>query len=339
MSNANAWVMRDFSGAKRPLTFSGDLDGRVFAVSPDGARLLFSRSATVGGAAGAVGPLNSLWTVDTRIVGESAAPVGVDNVLYADWITGTQIIYSSAERTVGAPGWKAHNDLWLYDTLSHTRKALLPAMTGFAYAFWGVNWVLSPDRRRVVYAGADEIGFIDVPSGVRTVLQSFPLYQTQAGWVWTPDITWAPEGQMIAASLHAPPPGTADPEHSPVFDIWAINAGGAFAAPVAPATGMFANPAWSRQGRIAYGQAHSPQQSADSQYDVFVMDVDGSNKTRVFPAAGDRGVTNPQIAWSSDGRWVAALLDGNLYQIDTTSGGKVVQQLTTDGGGMLLRWR
>ena len=121
--------------------------------------------------------------------------------------------------------------------------------------------------------------------------------------------------------------------------MWAVNAGGAFAAPIAPATGMFANPAWSRQGRIAYGQAHSPQQSADSQYDVFVMDIDGSNKTRVFPAAGDRGVTNPQIAWSSDGRWVAALLDGNLYQIDTTSGGKVVQQLTTDGGGMLVRWR
>jgi len=338
-SNANAWIIRDFSGAKRPLTFSGDLDGRVFAVSPDGGRLLFSRGATVGGAVGAVGPLNALWTVDTRILGESAAPLGIDNVLYADWVTGTQLIFSSGERTVGAPGWKAHNDLWLYDTLSKTRRALLPPMTGFAYSYWGVTWALSPDRRRVAYAGADEIGFVDVPSGVRTVLQSFPVYETRAGWVWTPDLTWSPDGRLLLATLHAPPPGTPNPERAEVFDLWAIQPSGAFAAPVAPATGMLANAVWSRQDRIAYGQAHNPLQSADGQYDIFVMDVDGSNKTRIYPPSGDRGVTNPQMGWSPDGRWVVVLQDGNLYQVDTQAGGKGVQQLTTDGGGTLVRWR
>ncbi|MBI5878946.1 MAG: G5 domain-containing protein [Chloroflexi bacterium] len=338
-SNANAWIMRDFSGAKRPLTFSGDLDGRVFAVAPDGGRLLFTRGATVGGAVGAVGPLNSLWTVDTRILGEAAAPLGLDNVLFAEWITGTQIIFSSGERTVGAPGWKAHNDLWLYDTISKTRKLLLPPMTGFAYGYWGVTWALSPDRRRVVYASADEIGLVDVPSGVRTVLQALPVYQTRAGWVWTPDVTWSPDGRLILATLHAPPPGTTDPERAETFDVWAIQPGGAFAAPLAPAAGMLSNAAWSRQDRIAYGQAHNPQQSADGQYDIFIMDVDGSNKVRIFPATGDRGVTNPQMAWSADGRWVVVLQDGNLYQADTQTGGKGVQQLTTDGGGTLVRWR
>jgi len=31
LSNNNAWLMRDSSANKRPLTFTGDLDGRVFA--------------------------------------------------------------------------------------------------------------------------------------------------------------------------------------------------------------------------------------------------------------------------------------------------------------------
>src|SRR5262249_53722779 len=60
LSNGNAWLMRETSSAKRPLTFTGDLDGRVFAPSPDGSRVIFTRRATVGGAVGAVGPLNAL---------------------------------------------------------------------------------------------------------------------------------------------------------------------------------------------------------------------------------------------------------------------------------------
>ena len=36
ISSGNAWVMRNNSGAARPLTTSGDLDQRVFSLSPDG---------------------------------------------------------------------------------------------------------------------------------------------------------------------------------------------------------------------------------------------------------------------------------------------------------------
>ena len=336
-SNGNAWIMRDSSGAKRPLTFSGDLDGRAFAVSPDGNRLLFSRRSSVGGAVGAVGPLNSLWQVDTRIVGETAVAVGVESVLYADWAGDSQIVYSTAERTAGAPGWKAHNDLWLYHTVSRTKQLLAPPMTHIAYAFWGVNWQLSPDRRRLVYASADEIGFVELPTGSRTVLQQFPVYHTQSGWVWVPDVSWSPDGSLIVATLHSPPPDTPNPERAPLFDVWAISASGTFAAQLAPATGMFANPSWSRLGRIAYAQAHNPPQSADSQYDIFVMDVDGSNKLLVFPQTGDRGVTNPQMVWSNDGRQMIVLQDGNLFLANV--GGRGITQLTTDGGGTLVRWR
>ncbi|MFQ6000307.1 MAG: G5 domain-containing protein, partial [Anaerolineae bacterium] len=57
ISYGNAWVMRHESGQKRPLTVSGNLDGRVFALSPDGTRLLFTRNT------GSPSALNGLWMV------------------------------------------------------------------------------------------------------------------------------------------------------------------------------------------------------------------------------------------------------------------------------------
>jgi len=66
ISYGNAWMMRHESGQKRPLTVSGDLDGRVFALSPDGTRLLFTRDT------GSSSALNSLWMVSTVVVGDEA---------------------------------------------------------------------------------------------------------------------------------------------------------------------------------------------------------------------------------------------------------------------------
>ncbi len=337
LSNNNAWLMRDSSSAKRPLTFTGDLDGRAFAVSPDGSRVLFTRRASVGGAVGAVGPLNSLWQVDSRIVGDSATAVAIENVLYADWLSATQIIFSTGERTVGAPGWKAHNDLWSYDFTSKQKQQLLAPLTHVAYAFWGVSFALAPDRKRIVYASADELGFVDVLSGQRNALQQFPVYQTNAGWVWTPDVNWSPDMRFVAATLHAPPRDTPKPELALLFDVWAINTSGTFAAPLAPDSGMFANPLWSGHGRIAYAQARHPRESADDQYDLFVMNVDGGGKQRVFPAQGEHGMSNPQFAWSPDGTWMLALYDGNLFRVDINNNRS--SQLTADGGGTQLRWR
>ena len=44
LSNNNVWAMRGSSTSKRPLTESGDADGRVLALSPDGRSLLYTRS-------------------------------------------------------------------------------------------------------------------------------------------------------------------------------------------------------------------------------------------------------------------------------------------------------
>lgn len=110
IGKANAWIVRGSTAERRPLTTQGDLDGRVFELSPDGKFLLFSRSAGTNAAASA---LNSLWLIDTVPFNAEARRVPIDNVLYAQWSPdGSALIaYSGAEKTDGAPGWKAYNDL------------------------------------------------------------------------------------------------------------------------------------------------------------------------------------------------------------------------------------
>ncbi len=115
LAKGNAWIVRGSTGERRPLTTAGDLDGRVFELSPDGKYLLYSRSAGAGDSPPAQESplLNTLWIVDTVPLSAEPRRVPIDNVLYAQWAPdGSAVIaYSSGERTPGAPGWKAYNDL------------------------------------------------------------------------------------------------------------------------------------------------------------------------------------------------------------------------------------
>ncbi|HZQ10853.1 MAG TPA: G5 domain-containing protein [Anaerolineae bacterium] len=110
IGKGNAWIVRDSTGERRPLTTEGDLDGRVFDLSPDGKYLLFSRNV---GANAAPSALNTLWMIDTVPFNAEARRVPIDNALYAQWAPdGSAVIaYTTGERTPGAPGWKAFNDL------------------------------------------------------------------------------------------------------------------------------------------------------------------------------------------------------------------------------------
>ncbi len=110
VSSGNAWIMRDSSDARRSLTSSGDLDQRVFALSPDGSQLLYTR----GVAEGPPTPLNSLWVVTTTVVGEEPVALGLEGAIYAEWLPdGDSFVYSTADRIAGAPGWKARKELFL----------------------------------------------------------------------------------------------------------------------------------------------------------------------------------------------------------------------------------
>ncbi len=342
ISGGNAWLIEGRIGEKRPLTFEGDLDGRLLSLSSDGTRLIFSR----WGGDRADDPLNALWVVDTRLREEPPTSLHVEGVLYVTWgPAGDWFVYSTAERKPGAPGWRAHNDLWLSSTDGITVTQVLSADHSFLYGWWGTNFALSPDGERVAYARANEIGVISLPGGEQRPLLSFPVYHTYAEWVWLPSISWSPDSQWLVAVLHVASGDTEAVEDSPAFDLYVLNAGTGEGKRILSEVGMWAMPRWSprpmklakgRSAEIAFLRARRPMTSDESPYDVYVTDRDGSFEREVFSTGETQELTVPDCTWSPLGDQLVVASKGNLYLIEAAGG--VPQALTADGLSGQPRW-
>jgi Tol biopolymer transport system component len=334
LANGNAWVVRGDSTERRPVTFSGDLDGRVFDLSHDSQFLLFSRlpSETEDTTA-----FNALYTVDTRVQQEPAHALGITNVLYAEWSPGGEYLaYSTATRTDGAPGWKAHNDLWIMAREGLTKTQILERDTSGLYGWWGANYAWSPGGRHFAYATPDTVGLVERTSGQRIPLVKFPIFYTYSEWVWVPHLAWSPEGRYLTCVIYAPSLGSAA-EPEPRFDLWILDTQGPVQLPLVHDVGMWANPAWSpgwqrnsgpTTAKIAYGVSQLSTYSQYAAYDVYVMDRDGSNKTQVLPADGGAGLRHVEIAWAPDLPQFAYIQGEDLYVVDIRNG---TTQRLTDG--------
>ena len=351
LSNGNAWLMRDSSGSRRAITTAGNLDGRVLNLSPDGRQLLYTTALTDEIDL----PLNELWLASTTIIGEKPITVGIQGVLQAQWapvISRSMIAYTTAERVANPPGWKANNDLWLFDLppaasseegepekLPEPRQLLPPSTPGL-YPWWGTTFTWSPQGDKLAYARADAIGLVDltnsrpITTSLKPLVEFTPL-KTFSEWVWVPGLSWSPDGKFIAATVHGPPLAAEPADESPVFDLWLISVDGNLTAKVAEQVGMWANPAWGEAG-IAFGEAVNPFQSVNSRYDIQLIDRDGSNKRQLFPFQEEPGVQFPELAWSPMGRELLFTYNGNLYL--TTSKGTPPQQLTVDGQASQPQW-
>jgi hypothetical protein len=77
LSAGNAWVLQGDSTNRRPVVVSGDLDGQVFQLSPDGRWLLFSRSMEEGDQ-----DFNGLWVVDLETPGAEPVDLQARNVVH-----------------------------------------------------------------------------------------------------------------------------------------------------------------------------------------------------------------------------------------------------------------
>lgn len=341
LSGGNAWLIRESTELRRNVTGSSDLDGRVFALSEDGSRLLFTRLAD----GGEESSLNSLWMARTSLIGEEPRYLGVTGVIWAEWAPdGQRLAYSTAERSGGVPGWKANNDLWILTVPEEGTNAdpsfeeILPSTAEIPYAWWGRTYVWSGDGYRLAYGQADEVGIVDLPGGTRVPLLSFPEYRTQSHWAWVPSLSWSADDRLLALAIHEGDMEGLSPEDSPVFGLWVVGVDGQPQVRLAEEVGMWSAPRWSptREGLLAYGQAQSPRNSQDSRYELFVMDQDGSNKRRLFPPEGLMGLIAPDVAWSPWGNAVIVVYEGNLYRIDI--GSAELQHLTADEQGSSPRW-
>lgn len=350
LANGNAWVMRNTSGDKRPLTTTGDLDGRVFSLSADGRYLLFTRASDRA--------INSVWLMDTLVLGESPRALPLTDVLSAQLAPDARaLIYSTGEKTPGAPGWKARNDLLLASlsaseirasppvSITLNPKSLWEPSVPAPYSWWGANFAWTPDGSAVAYAFANEIGFSEIGSGNalirRSPLKDFAPFRTRADWVWTPQVAWSPDSRFVVAAVHAPLDNPNVANDNPQFELWALARDGTVSASLVKQTGMWAAPVWSPPGargesQIAFGVALSPSDSERSRYALVVMDRDGSNKKQIFPQADEDGLTVVQVAWSLNARQLIAVREGDLWLYDFASAHW--SQLTANGASSLPRW-
>jgi resuscitation-promoting factor RpfB len=367
MRNQDAWLIRDSSFQTRRITSLGDLDGRVFTLSPDGRRLLFTRSTTD------TTTLNNLWLIRTTEAAPNPVPLSVANVLWADWApsgdldSNATIAWTTAEVQEQAPGWRGHNDLWRATVTDRStlvsRRQVLEPESGGGYGWWGTRYVWSPTGETLAYSRPESIGTVQFATGERAELARFPALRTFSSWSWNPDITWSPDGDLLATVIHvADPPmsapgrnadvmstpdsapvGVDNPEESPIFNLVQIAPLEGYSATLASEVGMWTTPRYAPDGQsLLFGRAVVPYLSATSRYNLYLTDRDGSGQRQIFPpsdegASHEGGLELPEWTWSPDGAGVAFITHGDIHWMLLSSGDI---EILTDGGGVTqFDWR
>jgi hypothetical protein len=348
LAGGNAWIMEESTANRRLLVSTGDLDGRIFTLSPKGDYLIFTRKSKKP----INEEINTLWAV--RTTGSEPKPVWLQayNVVhFAGWIPGTNsVAYSTVEPRGTAPGWQANNDLYRVSLSGGSPRKLLDANSGGVYGWWGMSFAFSADGR-LAYMRPDEIGLVDQDGGyLKPMLDITPL-NTHSDWAWIPPLAWGSDGETLYFISHAPAPAPITAEESPFFDLTATSFGNKATVPMIKSAGMFAYPSASpvrvsgkeKSYQLAYLQAIFVDQSETSRYRLMVMDRDGSNSRVLFPPSDSSGI-EPQIpAWSPEpltgqtGDFLGIVYQGNLWLID--SGSMAAYQVTGDGLISRIDWK
>jgi hypothetical protein len=352
LSGGNAWVMEGLSGERRPVVTTGDLDGRIFSLSPGGDWLLFTRKSSQEGT------INRLWAARVDDSSGLLVDLEAENVIhYAGWVPNSilRVAYSTVEPRATAPGWQANNDLVLasFSTTGWVSRpaVIVEANAGGFYGWWGTSYAWSQDGGQVAFVRPDGIGLVDLETGAQTKLLDITPLQTFGDWAWVPSLAWSPDGSVLFSVDHVAQQAGAPAETSPLFDLAALRLGGAAVRLVSQA-GMFAYPAPSpiqetaageRAYQVAYLQAIFPTQSETSRYRLAVMDRDGSNARLIFPGEGLAGLDPQRVAWSPaprpnrPGYDIAVIYRGDLWLVSAESG--QASQLTGDGLVSRLDWK
>jgi hypothetical protein len=347
LAGGNAWVMESSTANRRIIVSSGDLDGRIFKLSPNGEYLIFTRKSKKT----ASEEINTLWAVRTKNLEPKPIWLQAYNVIhFAEWIPGTNsVAYSTVEPRSTAPGWQANNDLYRVSLTGGSPRKMLDANSGGVYGWWGMSFSYSSDGR-LAYSRPDGIGLVDQDGGYLKPLLSITPFNTHSDWAWVPPITWGADGKTLYYVTHAPAPAPIISEESPFFDISATSFNNDASVSMVDSTGMFSYPTASSSNwdgreksyQIAYLQAIFIEQSETSRYRLMVMDRDGSNSKALFPPADTSGIEPQTPVWSPKplegqaGDFIAVIYQGNLWLVDSGSGEAF--QVTGDGLISAIDW-
>lgn len=348
---SNAWLMEGSTGNRRPLVTTGDLDGRIFVISPDRNWLLFSRLSP---ASSGKASINSLWIINLQDSGAKAISLGIENVVhFADWIPGTNltIAYSTVEPRDTPPGWQANNDLVVaeFDNEGKLIKqnTIVEPNNGGIYGWWGTSFSYSPDGTSIAYARPDSIGLVNAETGQLDPLVNLIPYQTGGDWAWVPGLSWSPDGQTLYGIVHGAATDSISNETSPEFDLSAFVLSSRTLIRLVPNSGMFSYPRTSpldshNRFQLALLTSILPDQSGTSKYELRVMDRDGSNGRKLYPGEGIQGLGPQQVIWSPDSAvsgniLLGFLAQGNIMFVDVTTG--TLSQVTGDGSVNKMDWK
>lgn len=328
ISNGSGVILRGSTLMPEQLDTGGQLDGRVFKLSPSGDFLLYTRIMTP-----TAGFNNSLYLLSTE-PGAEPRNLGVENILWADWNpsrdASMQIAYTTGRPVNQPPGWEANNDLWTTTIFANEDFPFNPQRIVEAYpatyGWWGGNFEWSPSGEHIAYAYADEVGIIALqPANLderRIQLYSFSEYNTRADWVWVPTISWSPDGEFLAFTSHG-----GDDTDAMVFDVRVAAIESGVVLPFVEQAGMWSHPHWSppllfttsssqSASQIAYLQASNPLDGLRSSYTLWTMDQDGSNTQQIYPPPGEnsRFAREQQfMAWGPTGQDLTFVFDDALY--------------------------
>jgi hypothetical protein len=348
LAGGNAWIMDGSTANRRLIVSSGDLDGRIFTLSPNGEYLVFSRKSTKP----IDQEINTLWAVRVKNLEPKPTWLQAYNVVhFAGWIPGTNsIAYSTVEPRSTAPGWQANNDLYRVSLAGGSPRKMLEANSGGVYGWWGMSFAYSADGR-LAYARPDQIGLVDQDEGYLKPLLEITPFNTHSDWAWIPQLGWGADGKTLFVVTHAAAPPPVTGEESPYFDLSAISFSNSANISMIESAGMFAYPSASpvhsdgreKSYQVAYLQAIFVEQSDTSRYRLMVMDRDGSEARALFPPADAGGIEPQQPIWSPGvlegqrGDFLSVIYQGNLWLVDSGSGS--AYQVTGDGLISRIDWR
>ena len=330
ISAGNAWVLEGGSGFRRAVAITGDLDGRVFEISPDGEWLLFTRDSREEG------QINELWIASLDEGEQNLSDLEVGNIVhFAAWVPGEtyQVSFSTVEPTDNPPGWQANNDLQTL-TLSSSgspgtpQEVLSRRQDGF-YAWWGTSYAWSPLGDQLAFSRPDGVGAVNLDDDSLDVWFTLPAYQTGSDWAWIPGLSWRDQQSFYYVRFAVNPV---------TFSLQIAGQGGGEL--VADNVGMFALPQAAPDGsQVAYLRAFIPAQSDISAYELMVAAPSGVS-IPLFPPEGAVGLQPQRVAWSpssEQGPLIAFVYEGNLWVVNVLTG--EAQQLTGDGLVGAVSWR